>query len=100
MPHQTMEIKSYRIEMLVNNIVPVWIQRFLLNPGLRFLIFFFLAALFNQVNYEQCTSALFTDPQISLFSNFFIKNGSHDTIHTFKNYFITVFSISVKISSI
>ena len=38
--------------------------------------------------------ALFTDPQISLFNNFFIKNGSHDTIHTFKNYFVTVFSVS------
>ena len=36
---------------------------------------------------------LFTDPQTSLFSNFFIKNGSHDTIYTFKNYFTTVFSI-------
>ena len=35
--------------------------------------------------------ALFMDPQISLFSNFFIKNGSHGTIHTFKNYFATVF---------
>ena len=35
------------------------------------------------------------DPQISLFSNFFIKNGSHDTIHTFKNYFATMFSVSV-----
>ena len=31
--------------------------------------------------------ALFMDPQISLFSNFFIKNGSHGTIHTLKNYF-------------
>ena len=31
------------------------------------------------------------DPQISLFSNFFIKNGSHGTIYTFKNYFTTVF---------
>ena len=40
------------------------------------------------------------DPQISLFSNFFIKNGSHDTIHTFKNYFAIVFSVSVTISSI
>ena len=45
------------------------------------------------------------DSQISLFSNFFIKNGFHDTIHTFKNYFATVFSIfnfqfSAKISSI
>ena len=35
--------------------------------------------------------ALFTDPQISLFSNFFIKNGSHGTIYTFKNYFATMF---------
>ena len=36
-------------------------------------------------------SALFTDPQISFFSNFFIKNGFHGTIHTFKIYFATVF---------
>ena len=35
---------------------------------------------------------LFMDPQISLFSNFFIKNRSHDTIYTFKNYFATVIS--------
>ena len=33
------------------------------------------------------------DPQISLFNNFFIKNGSHGTIYTFKNYFATVFSV-------
>ena len=59
---------------------------------------------------EQCTGALFTVDlstmnsapvhssrvsQIPLFSNFFIKNGSHSTIYTFKNYFATVFSISV-----
>ena len=62
--------------------------------------FFFPAALFDQVNREQCTRALFTDPQIPLFSNFFIKNGSHDTIHIFKNYFATVFSVSVKINLI
>ena len=47
------------------------------------------------------------DPQISLFSNFFIKNEFHSTIHTFKNYFAKVFlvfnfqfSVSVIISSI
>ena len=34
---------------------------------------------------------LFIDLQISLFSNFFIKNGFHGTIYTFKNYFATVF---------
>ena len=32
------------------------------------------------------------DPQIPLFNNFFIKNGSHSTIYTFKNYFATVIS--------
>ena len=30
-------------------------------------------------------------PQISFFSNFFIKKWSHSIIHTFKNYFITIF---------
>ena len=44
---------------------------------------------------EQCTHALFTGPQIPLFNNFFIKYGSHGNIHTFKNYFTTVFSVSV-----
>ena len=33
------------------------------------------------------------DPQISFFTKTFIKNGSHNTIHIFKNYFVTVFSI-------
>ena len=28
-----------------------------------------------------------------IFSHFFIKNGSHGTIHTFKNCFATVFSV-------
>ena len=40
------------------------------------------------------------DPQISFFSNFFIKNESRGTIHLFKNYFATVFSVFNKISYI
>ena len=44
---------------------------------------------------EQCIRALFMDPQIPLFNYFFIKNGSHGIIHTFKNYFTTVFLVSV-----
>ena len=48
------------------------------------------------VGYMYCLQ----DPQTSLFSNFFIKNGSHYTIHTFKSYFATVFSIFSKINSI
>ena len=35
------------------------------------------------------------NPQIPLFSNFFIKNGSHGIIYIFKNYFATMFSVSV-----
>ena len=40
------------------------------------------------------------DSQTFFFSNFFIKNWSHDTIHTFKNYFATIFSVFNKISTI
>ena len=38
------------------------------------------------------------DPQASFFNKIFIKNGSHSTIHTFKNYFATIFSVFSKIS--
>ena len=37
--------------------------------------------------------ALFTGPASTDFSKIFFKNGSHDTIHTFKNDFATVFSV-------
>ena len=60
-----------------------------------FFFFFFSAAIVDFVNCEQCICALFTVPQITLFNNFFIKNRSHSTIYTFKNYFATVFSVSV-----
>ena len=60
-----------------------------------FLTFFLLAVLFDQVNYKQYLYVLFMNPQILLLSNFFIKNGCHDIIHTFKNYFVTVFLVSV-----
>ena len=33
------------------------------------------------------------DPKTSFFTQTFIKNGSHDTIHTFKNYFVILFSV-------
>ena len=56
-----------------------------------FFFFLLLAVKADFFNREQCICALFTNPQISLFINFFIKNGSHDTIHIFKNYFVTMF---------
>ena len=60
--------------------------------SLFFFLFFLLSAIkADFFNRGQCICALFTDPQISLFINFFIKNESHDIIHTFKNYFVTMF---------
>ena len=37
--------------------------------------------------------ALFMGPTNLTFQQFFIKNGSHSIIYTFKNYFVTVFSV-------
>ena len=48
---------------------------------------------FFDISVNQWARALFMDPQISFLIKFFIKNGSHSTIHTFKNYFATVFSV-------
>ena len=36
---------------------------------------------------------LFIEPTNTFFSKIFIKTGSHNTIHIFKNYFVTVFSV-------
>ena len=75
----------------------VWEVRFALPSTFTFLLFFFFfffsrkVWLFNQFSATCESRALFMDPQISLFSNFFIKNESHNTIYTFKNYFATVF---------
>ena len=81
----------------------VWIHSTFTFCAFSFPFFFFLLSrMFWLFFREQCIRALFTVPQISLFSNFFIKNESHDTIHSFKNYFATVFSVfsCSKISSI
>ena len=61
----------------------------------RFPSLFFLASItiVDQVNNKQCTHVMFMGSKNSLFNNFFIKNGSHNTIHIFKNYFVTVFLI-------
>ena len=73
---------------------------------LTFSLLFFLFSFLIQPHYMTKSTVNSTRmhrswvPQISLFNHFFIKNGSHNTIHTFKNYFATVFSVSVKISSI
>ena len=63
------------------------------DARLRLCLFFFSRKvwLFNQFSTTCGSHVLFTDPQISLFSNFFIKNESHGTIYIFQNYFAIVF---------
>ena len=64
-------------------------------------LFFFWEAHFNKTNAFLVGPVYCSmDPQTSFFNKTFIKNRSHDTIHTFKNYFITVFSVFSKISGI
>ena len=90
----------------------VWIHVCVLNSSafcVFVLFFFFFSRVLAKRDYCSCTvqwtvtanvdfsvansdHVLFMNPQIPLFSNFFIKNGSHGTIYTFKNYFATVIS--------
>ena len=80
-------------------------------PFAFFLFFFFFTRLWD-CSYCSCTiqwtvaanfdffiffqpisahRVLFIDLQISFFNKFFIKNWSHSSIYTFKNYFFTLF---------
>ena len=118
------KIYTIKPNLYINNklLVFIWVRR--LRLRLRFSVLFFftrfgtnftVTALFMHCVWTVATKfdlsnnfqpisahrALFTDPQISFFSNFFIKNWSHSTIHTFKNYFVTVFfSFSFQFSAV
>ena len=84
--------------------MPVWIQRFSLNPAIRFLSFFFF---FSHVAGREETKFTVHETNVTVYAMFRycswdpqpfyseknIKNGSHGTIHTFKNYFAIVFSV-------
>ena len=60
------------------------------------LLFFFLVAVMDFSSMNSAPVHCSRDLKNSLFSNFFIKNGSHGTIHTFKNCFAIVFSVFSK----
>ena len=88
-------IKS-QIILQIFDVGYIWEEHFALpRRTFAFLLFFFFFSrkvwLFNQISATCGSRALFTNPQILLFSNFFIKNGFHDTIYIFKNYFTTLF---------
>ena len=75
-----------------------------------FLFFFFFLFLAAVVDFSSVYSAHFSNTSGSralftrltnfTFQSLFIKNLSHGTIHIFKNYFATMFSIFSKISYI
>ena len=89
--------KNYSFNFIANNtvivIVLVWIALITAASAFPQFFFFFSATMVDPFFCEQCICALFTDPTNSTFYQLFIKNGSHSTIHTFKNYFATVFSV-------
>ena len=58
-----------------------------------FFFFFFSAAMVDRSSVNSAFVHCSRTSQTLLFINFFIKNGSHSTIYTFKNYFATVFSV-------
>ena len=86
------------------NLVYVWIH--VCGKHLRFMFFFFFFFVWGKALFWGCFQFSMSpvycsrNPQTFLFCNFFIKNGFHDTIHTFKNYFVTVFSVFNKIKCI
>ena len=65
----------------------VWIQTICI-----FSFFFFFLVVNVDFLCEQRIRALFTRPTNITFSSIFIKTGFYDIIHTFKNYFATLFS--------
>ena len=77
----------------------IWHLRFVIRVFLLFFSFFFFVqpAIVDKSTVNSAPVHCSRVPQITLFNNFFIKNGSHSTIYTFKNYFATVFSVSVSV---
>ena len=70
-------------------------------PASAFYFILFLEARFSKANALPVDPVhCLQDPQTSFFIKTFIKNVSHDTIHIFKNYFTTVFSVFSKINGI
>ena len=85
---------KWGLKVNIRHLVPIWIQLILRLCFRFFFFFFFWEARFRHekmgpVGPLYCSQ----DLQISFFNKIFIKNGSHDTIYIFKNYFVTMFSV-------
>ena len=85
--------KAAAASFLDLHIGSVWI-RIILHLCFPLFLFFFCYTCFKGQSYCSCTVyVLFTGPTTTLFRKKNIKNRSHGTIHPFKNYFTTVFSV-------
>ena len=82
------------------DLVCVWIH--VCGECLRIIFFFFLgkACFCGYFQFSMGPIYYSQNSQTSLFIHFFIKKGFHNTIHIFKNYFVTIFSVFSKISYI
>ena len=91
---------TYRLSIKRDKfIVSVWIRHlrvYILENNVSLFFFFFLFQPHYLIKSTMNSAQMHCSwvQQIPLFSHFFIKNGSYGTIHTFKNYFAIVFSVS------
>ena len=95
----SLDIKVLNLSFLVF-LVYFWIQCLHLRISclrVSFFFFFFLCTRFTvSEDIEHCSR----DPHSLYSKKIYIKNGFHSTIHTFKNYFATMFSVFSKINCI
>ena len=77
------------------HIVPVWIAIILVSAFFSLFFFWFSP---QQLTLSTMNSAFVhysRSHKLHFSATFFIKNGSHSAIYTFKNYFATLFLVSV-----
>ena len=81
--------------------VPVWKQLLIPSVCVLCVFFFFFRSAFQPAKcFFSGLCSLFTESTNFIFNKIFIKNESHGTIYTFKNYFVIVFLVFSKISGI
>ena len=80
-------------DMMAGGYVSVWIPRLVTSTFSGFFFFFFFFARVNSnLTWVHCSRTVwYCSCTVHVLKN--IKNGSHDTIYTIKNYFATVFSV-------
>ena len=104
---KTLEILHTLLYIIGNWTILFWVRVWIVSASCVLhlvstlqLFFFFLKRVSVALCYTNGSRALFTGLTNLFFQQLFIENESYDTIHTFKNHFITVLSVFNKISGI